>query len=192
MVAVLAGGARVAASLGAPATRLGVALVAVAVVAAKVATFHAMGYSETFSTVDTGAGVVPGREVSTAAGGGGVRAEVIENVALQLLRLALPWVVLLASAAHAFAASSRRAAFRVLSTDVLLAYATRAAALVAAMWVWWRSSWWVSTAYAAFALGTADALVAALVVASCGAFRRDDAPDAERMGSGNFSTIPAR
>jgi hypothetical protein len=121
--------------------------------------FHALGFTESFSTIDTGAGVVPGGSGSVGARGQGVTPQVAAHAALQVVTFALPWVVLLAAAARSFARARAPRRLSVLASDIGVGLAARGAALVALLWVLWRSSWWVQAAYPVFAFGAAELLL---------------------------------
>jgi hypothetical protein len=176
--AILAAGAFAASGLPAPATRFGFAGLVLAVLAVRIAAFHALGFTESFSTVDTGAGVIPGLAGSgRAPGEGGVSAEILGNAALLAVKFALPWIVLLAAAARAFARAKDTRLLPAFVADLGVAVVARGAVLVAFLWVWWRSSWWVEAAYPVFALGAADVVLLGLAwAATAGSARSEAAP----------------
>ena len=173
---VLLGLGCVAASrLPAPRTRLGVAFAAVVVLAVRIGVFHALGFLESFSTIDTGAGIVPGAGQAAAearGSGGGLTPEVLLNVALQMLKFSLVWVALFSAVVHAWDRDGRRASLPQLGADLALGFASRGAALVLGMWVWWRSSWWVAVAYPVFVLGLGDVVLLLGALALVGGLRR--------------------
>src|SRR5205085_1921331 len=102
---------------------------------------------------------------------GGLTPEIAASGLLLLLKFSLVWIVLVSAAACAFARDGARDGLRVLAVDLSVAYAARGAALVAAMWVWWRSSWWATIAYTVYALGLGDALLLIWALAVAGGFR---------------------
>jgi hypothetical protein len=170
--AVLALGCRFASAFPAARTRVGVVLVAVVLLAVRIAAFHATGFVESFSSFDIGAGVVPGAGPVAVEGGGGWTRAMLATTVLQGLKFALAWVVLLAAAARAFDRDGARAALPSLATDLAVAFAARGAAIVGGLWVWWRSSWWLKYAYPVYALAAADVVLLLAAFAAVGGFRR--------------------
>ncbi|MFO0933202.1 MAG: hypothetical protein U1E39_10905 [Planctomycetota bacterium] len=179
-------GAFAASRLPFPRTRRGIAALAVLLIAVRIAAFHGLGFLESFSTIDTGAGVVPGQGAPPPAvhpdapptpAATTISTEIWENAVSQLVKFSLVWVALLS----AMARSARRAGspygLRVLGVDLGVALAARGALVALGMTVWWRSSWWVAVAYPTFALGLADALFVLAGLAVAGALRE---PEVER------------
>ena len=160
-----------------PASRTGLAALAVLLLAVRIAVFHALGFSESFSTIDVGAGVVPGaRGDGATAGADGWTPAMLETALHLAVKFALVWVVLLAGLARAFERAGHPHALRTVVFDLAVAFAARGALLAIGMTVWWRSSWWVATAYPVFTLGAADVVLVLAAAAVSGAFRRDGAP----------------
>jgi hypothetical protein len=177
---VLALGASFATHLRAPTTRLSIAGLAVGLLAIRTAAFHAMGSTESFSTVDVAGGVVGIQADSTAAldaaGGAKVTPQVLEAGLQLALRFLLPWVLLLGAAVRILgdAASLRR-----LAADLALTFAARGAAIALALWAWWRNAWWISHAYPVYALGAADVVLLLVALLLCGGLGRDAPRPAE-------------
>lgn len=63
---------------------------------------------------------------------------------------------------------------RQLIVDVAVAGAARAALVAAALWAWWRNTWWMSHAYTVYAYAAADIILLAVVAALLGFFGRDE------------------
>jgi len=164
-----------------PRTRRGIAVLAVLLVAVRIAAFHGLGFLESFSTIDTGAGVVPGQGAAPPVVTPGalpveaattIATEILENAFSQVVKFALVWIVLLAAAARAFERAAVPDGLRVLGVDLGVALAARGALVAFGMTVWWRSSWWVAVAYPTFALALGDAIFVLAGLAVAGAFRR--------------------
>ncbi|MFV1959086.1 MAG: zinc-dependent metalloprotease, partial [Planctomycetota bacterium] len=179
---LLAIGAALAARIPGPRRRLSLAWMALGLLAIRLAVHHALGGTESFSTVDVAAGFVGlgGGEVQAVGGGdvGGVTPQILEATAQLALRFSLPWVVLLAAASRTL---GRAADVRTLVGDLALTFAGRGAAITVALWAWWRSAWWVAQARAVYALGTADLLLLLLAAFLVGAW----------WGRGQRSPFPA-
>ena len=160
---LLALGALAGARLPSPTGRVRVAALAVAVLAIRIALFHAMGFTESFSTLDTGAGAVPGagQAAAEARGHVGLTSEVVVNALLMALKYGLVWIALLAAVVRSLERDGRAHLLPTIAADLSITYAARAAALVAGVWVWWRSSWWASTAYPVFAIALIDVVLLA-------------------------------
>ncbi len=174
--AILGVGAFAGGRLVAPSTRGGLVLFASLIALLRIAMFHALGGTESFSTVNAGAGVIPGLAVSLDPGSG-MSLAIAANVGVQALRYALPWIVLLAMAMRMF---ERRADTRPgdaprLVADLAAILSIRGAALVLAFSIWWAQSWWVSTARAVFAFAAADVVLVLASAALVGAFTRSGA-----------------
>ena len=174
-----------AARLRAPSSRGRLVLLAAFCVLLRVVAFHALGCTESLSTVDTGAGVVPGFPADPGPSQG-VSGAVLANVAAQALRFSLPWIVLLATASRMIERRGNgpdgdRLRF---VGDVASIVSIRGAALVLALWIWWPQSWWVSTARAVYAFAVGDVVLVLLATALTGGFSRtradDGLPDASR------------
>lgn len=189
--AFVAAGAFAAARVPAPSGRVGLVGMAALVALVRIGAFHAAGLTESLSTIDTGAGIVPGLGTA-AAPSSGITLAVVANAVVQAIRFALPWIVLLAAVVRA---QERRAettdgrgahALAAITTgDVAALLAVRAVSMVVALPIWWRSSWWVSAAYAVFAFAAGDLLLVLACGALVGVFRRPRA-------SGVASPAPAR
>ena len=172
--------AALAARLPAPRTRVGIAWLAVGLLAIRTAVHHAMGGVMSFSTVDVAAGFV-GMEADptlTTGVAGSVTWPIIEAIAQLSLRFSLIWIVLLAAAAHALRDVG---SLRELVGDLALTFAARFSTIVAALWAWWRSAWWVEQARAVYALGAADVVLLFAAALLVGAFVRPDTP--QRTGA---------
>ncbi len=172
--ALLSLGAFAAGRLPGPSTSAGRVAFAAFLALLRIAAFHALGFSETLSTIDTGTGVVPGLDTG-GEGTNTLTLGVILNVAIQALRFSLPWILLLAAAARSL---ERRQApdaprFVDVAGDLAGLLAVRGAALVIALSIWWPSSWWVPTAKAVFAFAAGDVVLVLGSAALCGVFARD-------------------
>jgi hypothetical protein len=182
---VVAIGAALLARRPGPATRRGLAWLAAAILLFRTAAFHAMGQTESFSTVDIAGGFagMSAGNGGQAGAAGGATPEVVE-AALQLaLRFLLPWLVLLAAAARALGDARR---LRALVADLAISYAARGAAIAIGIWVLWRSAWWFSNAYPVFALGAGDLVLltaAALLVGAWGPAAGADRPSSSHEDS---------
>ncbi len=182
-------GAFAAARLPFPRTRRGIALLAVLLVAVRIAAFHGLGFLESFSTIDTGAGVVPGQgapppavhpDAPPTAAATTISTEIWENAVSQVVKFSLVWVAFLAAMARAARRAGSPDGLRVLGVDLGVALAARGALVALGMTVWWRSSWWVAVAYPTFALALGDALFVLAGLAVAGAFR---GPEVARAGA---------
>lgn len=185
--ALLAVGAFAGARLAAPSSRAGLVGFAAAIALLCIAAFHALGSTESLSTVNTGAGVVPG--VSTTGDlGSGLSPAVLVNVVVQALRFAVPWIALLSMASRMFERrpEGEPAGARQLVIDLASLLAIRGAALILALSIWWPSIWWVSTARAVFVFATGDLVLVLGSAVLVGAFSRT------RNGAGvRSATVPA-
>jgi MFS family permease len=116
---------------------------------------------------------VPG-VATTGEIGWGLTPAVLANVLVQGLRFALPWIILLSAAARMFERRPDDApdGSRRLVLDLAALLAIRGAALILAMWVWWPSAWWVTTARAVFAFATGDLLLVLASAFTIGVFAR--------------------
>ena len=159
-IALLALACRAAAELRAPSTRVGLAGLAVAILCVRIGAFHALGFTESFSAVDVGAAFAPGAG-RVAATGGGLTGATALAVALLSLKFALVWIAPLAAAAHALRRDGAARALGTLAGDLVVALAARGPALVAALWVFSRSSWWVKSGYTVYLFGAADVVLVA-------------------------------
>ncbi|MBL9089083.1 MAG: alkaline phosphatase family protein [Planctomycetia bacterium] len=173
-------GALAAARLPFPPTRRGIAALAVLLVAVKIAAFHGLGFLESFSTIDTGAGVVPGQGAPPPAvhpdappteAATTISTEIWENAVSQVVKFSLVWVALLAAMARSARRTGSLDGLRALGVDLGVALAARGALVALGMTVWWRSSWWVAVAYPTFALALLDALFVLAGLGIAGAFR---------------------
>jgi hypothetical protein len=157
-VALLVAACRAAAELPAPRTRAGIAGLAVAVLLVRIGAFHALGFVESFSAIDVGGGFAPG-EAQVVSGGGGLTGATLLAVALLALKFALVWIAPLAACAHALRRDGAAGTLPTLCTDLVVALAARGPAIVAALWVWSRSSWWVKSGYTVYLFGAADVVL---------------------------------
>ena len=158
-------------------------------VAVRIAAFHGLGFLESFSTIDTGAGVVPGQgapppavhpDAPPTAAATTISTEIWENAVSQVVKFSLVWVAFLAAMARAARRAGSPDGLRVLGVDLGVALAARGALVALGMTVWWRSSWWVAVAYPTFALALGDALFVLAGLAVAGAFR---GPEVARAGA---------
>ncbi len=191
--ALLALGCRAASAFPAAATRLRLAWLAVALLVLRTAAFHAFGHVESFSTIDVGGGFVPGTKPSATADGGGLSLEVVRATILLFFRFSLVWVAILAAAARAFERSMGPGGpdgLRRLVADLALTFVGRGAVIVAGLWVWWRSSWWVVIAYPTYALGAADVILLVVALAFAGGLRRTRAPAGARPVAHAVAEVP--
>jgi hypothetical protein len=178
-VFALAGiGAALAARMILPRRRIALAWLAVGVLALRTAIFHAMGFEETFSTLDVGQAFAGLEATKTApldaAGGAVITGQIIVASIQMALRMALPWVLIVAALTRA-AERTRQAtlgAVRCVLGDVAVAFAARGAAIAVALWAWWRNSWWMTHAYTVYAYAAADVILLLVCAVLCGAFRR--------------------
>jgi hypothetical protein len=160
-------GTALAARWPAPRTRVGVAALALGLGAVRTAAFHAMGKTESFSTVDVAAGFLGLRGAGPDASQAAANARLAEASAQLAFLHALPWLLLLAAASHAMREAG---GLRRLVADLAVGFAARGAALVFALWAWWRSAWWTGDAYPVYALGGADVVLLATAAFLTGAF----------------------
>lgn len=173
--ALAAVGAALAARLHVPVTRVGVAWLAVGLLALRTAIFHAMGFEESFSTLDVGqafAGLETTEQPLDAAGGAVITGQIVVAGLQLALRMALPWILLLAALVRA----TERTAdtydlVRCTVGDLVVSYAARGASIAVALWAWWRNSWWMTHAYTVYAYAAADVLLLLVCAALCGVFR---------------------
>lgn len=179
--AVVAVGAVLMARMPLPRTRLRIACMAVGILAIRTAIFHAMGFEESFSTLDVGqafTGLGTGKAQSLDAAGGIVISWQIIVATIQLaIRMALPWVLILASVVRSYEATEDAGpeVLHVLLMDLALTFAARGAAILTALWAWWRSSWWMTHAYTVYAFGAADVLLLLVCAVVAGGWRRGPA-----------------
>jgi len=171
-------GAALAARGRIPTGRVALAWLAVGILALRTAVFHAMGFEESFSTIDVGqafAGLGGGEAHALDAAGGAVITWQMMVAIVQLaLRMALPWVLILA----ALMRSVRRTpgasvgTLRCVLGDLALSFAARGAAIATALWAWWRNNWWMTKAYTVYAYAAADVILLLLCATLCGAWLR--------------------
>nr|MDJ0975736.1 alkaline phosphatase family protein [Planctomycetota bacterium] len=182
---VVAVGGVLVARMPVPTTRVRLAWMAVGILALRTAIFHAMGFEESFSTLDVGqafTGLGTGEAQALDAAGGIVISWQIVVAGIQLaVRMALPWLVILASVTRAFEATpdAPDGALRVMLQDLAISYAARGAAILTALWAWWRSSWWMTHAYTVYAFGAADVLLLLACATLAGSWRKRTAPAPE-------------
>ncbi|MCB9826012.1 MAG: alkaline phosphatase family protein [Planctomycetes bacterium] len=176
---VVAIGAMGASRLGIGMTRVRVAWAALGLVVLRTAVFHAMGFEESFSTLDVGqafAGLGKAGPAGTSLAATGVTWQIVAAGIQLALRMALPWVLFLAAVRRGLEArpGAGPAVGRQLIVDVAVAGAARAALVAAALWAWWRNTWWMSHAYTVYAYAAADIILLAVVAALLGFFGRDE------------------
>lgn len=139
------------------------------VLALRTAGFHALGGTESFSTVDVGAGFLGLETLGGRAqpGVGGVTWPIAVATLQVGLRFALPWLLLFAAlAAHGLPA----ARLRLLLVALVAGFAGRAVVLLLMLWAFEANAWWVEQAYTVYALGAADVLLLGLSALAGGAF----------------------
>jgi len=174
--ALVAVGAALAARARVPAGRVQLAWLAVGLIAIRTAVFHAMGFEESFSTLDVGqafAGLGGGDAQALDAAGGAVITWQVIVAGIQLaLRMALPWVLILAALGRAVERThgAQSGVLRCVLGDLAVSYAARGAAIATALWAWWRNSWWMTHAYTVYAYGAADVVLLLLCASLCGAW----------------------
>ncbi len=167
--------------------RRGLALVALALLLARTAAFHAAGGTESRSTVDVATGFQGLDELASAPGvlapggqGGGVTWTMVVAGLQVALRFALPWLALLAALAHA---AGTGAAVRAVLADLALAFAARATALVLCLWALTDNGWWVGQAQEVVSLGAADLVLLLASALLVGAFRAPAPPAGAATGA---------
>ncbi len=167
-------GCMLAARLQLPRSRLALAWLAIAVLLLRTAVFHAMGFVESFSTLDVGAafkGLGEAEAQALDAAGGPQVTWQVQVAGVQLaLRMALPWILLLAAMVRAAGRTHAAAAPRLLVGDIALSFAARGAAIAAALWAWWMSVWWTTLAYTVYAFAAADVVLLLVCAGACGVF----------------------
>lgn len=143
----------------------------------RVGVFHAMGFVESFSTLDVGQafaglGGASALTVADAAAGASVTWQVVVAGLQLTLRMALPWILFLAALRRALDREPARqlAPLRAILGGVVVGFAARAAVIVAAVWALHHNTWWMSHAYTVYAFAVADILLLAVVGALMGAF----------------------
>jgi hypothetical protein len=67
--------------------------------------------------------------------------------------------------------------------DVAISFAARGAAIIAALWVWWRNAWWIKLASTIYAYAAADVILVLFAAAALGAWvpARPGAPAARSV-----------
>jgi hypothetical protein len=178
LVAVLALLCALAAHRRLPAARGGLAGLALLLLLVRTAAFHAAGSVEAFATVDVSRGFhgleeFVGMGGAALAGESGITWPVVVATIQVSIRFAVPWLLLLAAAAHAADDGPR---LRTLVGDVALAFAARGAVLVLALWALADNVWWVERAKDVYALGVGDVLLLLAASAAVGAWRREPRP----------------
>jgi len=174
--ALTAIGAALASHWRGPVTRTRIAWTAVAILALRTAIFHAMGFNESFSTLDVGqafAGLEGGDTPALDSAGGAVVTWQVIVAAIQVaLRMSLPWILILGAVVRVLQATpgAGPGMFRCLLMDLAVTFAARGAAIVTALWAWWRSSWWMTKAYTVYAFGAADVILLLVCATLVGAW----------------------
>ncbi len=174
--ALVAVGAALAARAQVPTGRTALAWLAVGILAVRTAVFHAMGFEESFSTLDVGqafAGLGGGDAQPLDAAGGAVITWQIMVAGIQLaLRMALPWILIVAALSRAIerTAGATGGTLRCVLGDLALSFAARGAAIATAIWAWWRNNWWMTKAYTVFAYAAADVILLLVCASLCGAW----------------------
>lgn len=185
---LVAVGAMGAARLPIRCTRVRIAWAALGLVVLRTAVFHAMGFEESFSTLDVGQafaglGGVGAPAATDAVGATGVSWQIVAAGLQLVLRMAVPWVLFLAAVRRMIARTppASLATGRQLVTDVAIAGAARAALVVASLWAWWRNTWWMGHAYTVYAYAAADIILLAVIAALLG-FLGPDGEGPEPVG----------
>ncbi len=167
-----------ASALRLPHARWRIAWLAIVVIVIRTALFHAMGFIESFSTLDVGQAfeglgtarnTVPNRV-------GGMTWQIVVATAQMVIRMALPWVLLLGVLVR-MASNSGKYGLNTVRTsvaDIAVGLAGRGAFIVWAIWVWWRNAWWTGYAQTVYAYAAADILLIVGVAFLMGVFARDD------------------
>lgn len=167
--ALLAGCAWLAGRLPRAQAPLALGGLATLVLALRTAGFHALGGTESFSTIDVGAGFLGLESFGAAAqaGVGGVTWPIAVATLQVGLRFALPWLLLFAAlSAHGLSPAQ----LRLLLAGLVAGFAARAAVLLLMLWAFAANAWWVEQAYTVYALGAADVPLLALAALAGGAF----------------------
>jgi len=178
--ALAAVGAAIAARLRPPTTRVGLAWLAVGLLAIRTAIFHAMGFEESFSTLDVGQAFAGLGQTETqaldAAGGAVLTWQVLVAIVQMGIRMALPWILIGAALARAIERTEGvgYGSLRCVAGDLAMALGARGAAIATALWAWWRNSWWMTHAYTVYAYGAGDVILLLLCMSLCGAWKRSD------------------
>ena len=107
-----------------------------------------------------------------AAGGAVITGQIVVAGLQLALRMALPWILIMAALVRAVERSSDVVgAARAVVADLMVALAARGAAIAVALWAWWRNAWWMTHAYTVYAYAAADVILLLLCGALCGVFR---------------------
>ncbi|MDJ0522270.1 MAG: alkaline phosphatase family protein [Planctomycetota bacterium] len=192
--ALTAVGAALAARARVPSGRVALAWLAVGLLALRTAVFHAMGFEESFSTLDVGqafAGLGGGNAQALDAAGGAVITWQVIAAGIQLaLRMALPWVLILAALSRAVERTHGHdsGVLRCVLGDLAVSFAARGAAIATALWAWWRNAWWMTHAYTVYAYAAADVVLLLLCASLCGAWT--PAPGARREAKTRAEPVP--
>ncbi len=164
--------------LRAPRRRLGLGALALGLVLLRTGLFHAMGFTESFSTLDVGQAFKGLAGASTEALDPEEQAVIgrqIIQAGIQLtMRMGLPWVLFLAAVTRVFERTGDRSggALRLVLVDLVVAYGARTAAILVALPAWWRQSWWMTHAYTVQAYAAADVVLLLVYALLLGAFVR--------------------
>ena len=176
--AVAAVAAALCTHLQSPRRRVGLAGLALGLVLLRTGLFHAMGFTESFSTLDVGQAFKGLAGASTEALDPAEQAVIgrqIIQAGIQLaMRMGLPWVLFLAAVTRMFERSGDGSggAMRVVLVDLVVAYGARTAAILVALPAWWRQSWWMTHAYTVQAYAAADVVLLLAYALLLGAFVR--------------------
>ena len=181
--AFVAVGAVFASSFVAARTRFGIAKLAMGLLLLRTGVLHAMGFEESFSTLDVGqafAGLGKADDPAAFTGGEGAVTWQVQVATVQVaLRMALPWILIFAALMRA-AGRNARSTVRQATADLAVGFGARGAVIVAALWVWWHNRWWMTLAYTVFAYTVADLLLSLFMALLVGAWRREPASDLAR------------
>ena len=167
-----------ATALRLPTARWRIAWLAILLIVFRTALFHAMGFIESFSTLDVGQAfeglgtarnTVPDRV-------GGVTWQIGVATVQMAIRMALPWVLLCAVLMRMAANSGKYGVntVRTAIADVSVGLAGRGAWIVWALWVWWRNAWWTGYAQTVYAYAGADILLVVGSALLVGVLQHDD------------------
>ena len=179
--ALLLVGAALASRMALTSKRWGLAALAILLVLVRTGAFHAMGFTESFSTLDVGQAFQGLAGGTAAALDPTAPAQITHQVVLAgiqvALRMGLPWIPFVAALLRSRrrrleteGTSGDRVDVALVLGGIALAFAARGAAVVLALPAWWRQSWWMGKGYTVYAFAAADVLLLLVAAALCGAF----------------------
>ena len=182
-------GAAGAAHLRVPLRRSTLALWALGLVTLRTAVFHAMGFEESFSTLDVGQafaglGTVDAVDAQDAVGATGVTWQIFAAGLQLTLRMALPWLLFFAPLLYMVRQTpgATPAVVRHLVADMTILGAARAAVVIAALVAWWRNTWWIGLASTVYAYAICDIVLFVAIAWLLGVFRRSAASALDPRG----------